>query len=239
MIFMLGAVFLTASRAGFITMVISGSVCLWHFGIKGKRPQLIVATALLGVLMVATVGGRLKERFSAISGDIENSVQQGAYGSYEERKYLMEKSLQGMLHYPIFGVGVRNFITYSGKWKEVHNVYLQIGVEGGIPVLILFLMFFGRGFRNLRLLRKRRDLDTQTVLLGGALHSSLIGFVVGAFFAPEAYQFFPYFAVAYTSVLFAIVNEREPVLQPTVSVEVPRVLTGAYSKSSYSDQGYR
>jgi hypothetical protein len=239
MIFMLGAVFLTASRAGFITMVISGSVCLWHFGIKGKRPQLIVATALLGVLMLATVGGRLKERFFAISGDIENSVQQGAYGSYEERKYLMEKSLEGMMHYPIFGVGVRNFITYSGKWKEVHNVYLQIGVEGGIPVLILFLMFFACGFRNLRILRKRRDLDSDTVLLGGALHSSLIGFVVGASFAPEAYQFFPYFAVAYTSVLFAIVKEQDPVPQTAPSFDMRPKVAGTYAGVGPASDRYR
>jgi hypothetical protein len=71
-------------------------------------------------------------------------------------------------------------------------------------------MFFGRGFKNLKKLRRRRDLDPESILLVGALHSSLIGFLVGAFFAPEAYQFFPYFAVCYTSVLFAIVREREP-----------------------------
>jgi hypothetical protein len=76
-------------------------------------------------------------------------------------------------------------------------------------------MFISRGFKNLRKLRRMRDLDSETVLLAGALHSSLIGFLVGAFFAPEAYQFFPYFAVAYTSVLFAIVRERENPSLPT------------------------
>jgi hypothetical protein len=38
-------------------------------------------------------------------------------------------------------------------------------------------------------------------------------------FAPEAYQFFPYFSVAYTSVLVALIRERElssePLLAPT------------------------
>jgi hypothetical protein len=51
--------------------------------------------------------------------------------------------------------------------------------------------------------------DPETDLFSGALYASLIGFVVGAFFAPEAYQYFPYFAVAYTSVLLAIAKERE------------------------------
>jgi hypothetical protein len=47
-------------------------------------------------------------------------------------------------------------------------------------------------------------------LFSGALYATLIGFIVGACFAPEAYQYFPYFAVAYTSVLLAIAKEREP-----------------------------
>jgi hypothetical protein len=58
-------------------------------------------------------------------------------------------------------------------------------------------------------MRKATDLDEHTVLFVGALHSSLIGFVVGACFAPEAYQFFPYFAVAFTSTLFQTLKERE------------------------------
>src|ERR1035438_2744959 len=51
--------------------------------------------------------------------------------------------------------------------------------------------------------------DEQTELFISALHSSLIGFGVGAFFAPEAYQYFPYFAVAYTSVLLAIARDKD------------------------------
>jgi O-antigen ligase len=113
-----------------------------------------------------------------------------------------------MVHYPILGIGVNNFTNYSGRWKEVHNSYLQIGAEGGIFALALYLAFFWCGFRSLKRLRKRRDLEPREVLLVGALHSSLIGFVVGALFAPEAYQFFPYFAIAYVSTLTQIVGER-------------------------------
>jgi len=215
MLIMLMALFLTASRAGFITLVISGAVCLWHFGIKGRRPKVIVGAVMIVGLLLLLAGGRLKDRFFAISGDVQNQVDQSAYGSYEERRFLILKSLEGIEHHPLLGVGVHGFPPYSTKWKEVHNSYLQIAVEGGIPVLILYLMFISRGFKNLRKLRRMRDLDSETVLLAGALHSSLIGFLVGAFFAPEAYQFFPYFAVAYTSVLFAIVRERENPSLPT------------------------
>ena len=89
-------------------------------------------------------------------------------------------------------------------------------MEGGIPSLILYLLFFSRGFGNLRKLLRRRDLDAQTMLFVGALHSSLVGFVVGALFAPEAYQLFPYFTVAYTAVLLVIISEREREPKPSV-----------------------
>ena len=211
---MAAALFLTGSRAGFIQLVIAGSVCLWHFGVKGRRPLLLVTTVVVGAALLIGAGGKIRSRFMAISGDINSGLDQAAYGSYEERRALLIGSFEGMLHYPILGIGVNNFTNYSGRWKEVHNSYLQIGVEGGVFALTLYLLFFWCGFRSLKRLRKRRDLEPDVVLLVGALHSSLIGFVVGAMFAPEAYQFFPYFAVAYVSTLVQIVRERVPEVAP-------------------------
>jgi len=209
MLFSATALVLTASRAGFITLVISGAVCLWHFAIKGRRPQLIVATVLIGVTLLAVAGKTLKDRFLAISGeDLDTRVEGTAYGSFEDRERLIFRALHGIEQYPVLGVGKNNFVTYSEVWREVHVSYLQIAVEGGIPALILYLMFFSRGFTNLRQVR-RFKLDAETQLLAGGLHSSLVGFAVGALFAPEAYQFFPYFAVAFTSALLATLREQE------------------------------
>jgi len=207
MLVMAVAIFRTASRAGFIDLVISGSVALYYFAIKGKRLYLLVATALVGVVVMGAFGGKLYDRFTALSGD--STTDQSAYGSYEDRKYLMLRAIEGIENYPIFGLGMRNFQTYSLIWHDVHMTYLQICVEGGIAVLILYLMFFYRGFKNLRILRKTKNLDPDIVLFIGALQSSLVGFIVGACFAPEAYQFFPYFAVAFTATLLQIVKERE------------------------------
>ena len=207
---MMAAIFLTASRAGFLDLVISGTVTLWHFGVKGKRPGLIAGVVLSAVLLGGVAGGKLYDRFKALGGD--SITDESAYGSYVDRMFLMKRALQGIATYPIFGVGDNNFVTYSTIWHEVHMTYLQIAVEGGIPAFVVFLMFFGRGFNNLKIMRKAKGLDQHTILFVGALHSSLIGFVVGASFAPEAYQFFPFFAVAFTSTLLATVKERD--LQP-------------------------
>ncbi len=211
--------FMTASRGGFITLLVAGFVMLWHFGVQGRRFHIILAATFVGVILLLAGGGKLKDRFFAISGeDIDTGLEHRAYGSFEERKILMETAVKAIAEYPILGIGLRNFPTYSGRWKEVHMTYLQIGAEGGIPILILYLLFFSRGFRNLRRLRKVPTDDVQLKLFTGALHSSLVGFIVGALFAPEAYQYFPYFAVAYTSVLVAISEEKQQKAEPGSSL---------------------
>jgi len=231
MMIMLVAIFRTASRAGFIDLVIAGSVTFYYFAIKGRRMYLLVAAAFLSLLIGVTVGGKLYDRFEALSGD--NATEQSAYGSYEERKYLMVRALGAVAEYPLFGVGVQNFGAYSGVWKDVHMTYLQVSAEGGIPVLIIYLMFFRRGFQNLKLLRKRSDLDPDIVLFVGALTGSLVGFGVGALFAPETYQYFPYFAVAFTATLMQTTKEQDQ----GSGVAVPPPKRGRHFLEVYADRG--
>ncbi len=228
---MMAALFLTASRAGFVDLVISGTVTLWHFGVKGKRPGLIAGVILSGLLLAAAAGGKLYDRFHALEGG--GATGDEALGSYEARMFLMERAVEGIENYPIFGLGIRNFRTYSTIWHDVHMTYLQIGVEGGIPALIVFLMFFRCGFQNLKIMRKAKGLDQHTVLFVGALHSSLIGFAVGACFAPEAYQFFPYFSVAFTSTLMATLRERDVEL----GAESPAPSQPRHFLEVYADRG--
>src|SRR5260221_8196834 len=104
------------------------------------RYLLIGAAALIGVVVMASAGRKLYDRFAALSGD--SATDQSAYGSYEDRKYLMVRSLDAIERYPIFGVGLRNFPTYSLIWHDVHMTYLQGCAEGGIAVLVIYLMFF-------------------------------------------------------------------------------------------------
>ncbi len=218
MLVMLVAIFMTASRAGFIDLVISGSVTLYFFAIKGKRPHLIVATFLVGAVVMGAFGGKLYDRFTALSGN--STTDESAYGSYQDRKYLMVRAVEAIETYPIFGIGVRNFPTWSLIWHDVHMTYLQVAAEGGIAVLIIYLMFFWRAFKNLKVLRQTKNLDPDIVLFVGALQSSLVGFVVGALFAPEAYQFFPYFAVAFTATLLRTIQEREQ--EPGTALPPPK-----------------
>lgn len=208
MLAMCSALFMTASRAGFINFLVTGTVCLWVFGIKGKRNYLVVTAALVALVAGVAEGGRVKDRFFAISGnDLNTGLEVSAHGSYEQRRQLMIDSVKAVARYPL-GLGIGNFISYNGTWREVHVSYLQMAAEGGVAGLVLYVLFFASGFRNLKRLRRIPIADPEIDLFLGALYATLIGFVVGAFFAPEAYQYYPYFAEAYTAVLLMIVKER-------------------------------
>ena len=208
MLVMCTTLFMTASRAGFINLMVTGAICLWIFGIKGGRIHLIAGAALVALVVGFGAGGRLKDRFVAMSGgsSISTDLDESAYDSFEQRRFLMGKSVEAITHYP-WGLGLGNFAQYSGTWREVHMSYLQLGAEGGVGALAFYLLFFARGFGNLRRLRKLPGYDPEMDLFAGALFATLVGFVVGALFAPEAYQYFPYFAVAYTSVMLSIARE--------------------------------
>jgi O-antigen ligase len=202
------AVFLTASRAGVITLAVAGAVCLWRFGIRGGRPVLTIVTSLVLAAVMLVAGGRVQQRLLTLSDRGTTSEQETARDSYEQRRLLMQESLRAIAHHPVFGIGVNNFPEYSGAWRDVHVAYLQIAVEGGIPALLLYVLFLSRGFVNLRRVKSERNDDPELALYTSALYSSMVGFVVGAFFAPEAYHYFLYFAVAFTAVLLAIVREE-------------------------------
>ena len=225
---MTAALMLTSSRAGAIDLVVSGMVLLWHFGVKGKRLYLIVGAVVLsgGSLLIA--GKDLAVRFNGLFESGGSAAQDSAHESYEERRLLVTKAVEAITRYPILGVGAGNFVVYSGLWRDVHVSYLEIATDGGIPVLILYLMFFVRGFGNLRALGKTKNLDDETVLFVGALKSSLVGFVLGACFAPEAYQFFPHFTVCYTSVLWAMTRELSSVPKVMQATAIRRHFARAY-----------
>jgi len=218
---MVVTLFLTGSRGGAITLGVATLVCLWHFGIQGKRPQLILATIVAVVALFVLSGGVVAQRFSAMSGNVNDTFQLSAYESYRQRSLLIDLSLSALKDHPLFGLGTGDFEVYSGLWHEVHLAYLQVAVEGGIPALLLYLGIFGCGYRNLRRL-SRKTLDAQTQLFTWALHGTLVAFLIGALFAPDAYQYFPFFTVMYIAALRATVEEQSQ----------PEIILAARNKQS-------
>jgi O-antigen ligase len=207
MVIMAYATLLTGSRAGFISLATAASVCLWEFAVRGRRPYLLALGAVSGMVLLLSsgsmLGERLKETFSA-----EDPSSSTAYTSSQQREQLLWRSIEVTAKHPLFGVGPGNFAIISGSWHVTHNSYTQMSSEGGIPALIFYVAILWYGFKNLERTRKFASRSREVKLLAGALRASLAGFVVGSLFASYAYQFFPYFLVAYTTVLLRIAKEH-------------------------------
>jgi O-antigen ligase len=142
-------------------------------------------------------------RFDA-TADATNAEQASAYDSAQQRRYLLIKSLKVTAEHPLFGVGPGNFTVVSGNWLVTHNSYTQMSSEGGVLAFVLYIMIIWRGFGNLGATKRFSRGTEETRILANALRASLVAFVVGSFFASEAYQFFPYIFVAYTTALYGL-----------------------------------
>src|SRR5260370_10744061 len=153
-VLMLYGVVATYSRSGFVAMAICFVICVWEFGIKGKR-MLVLAAAFL--FTIASVGFAIAapqymlRLQTLVGGDVRGSLDKG---SLDARRELLDQSISITLHHPIFGVGPGNFEVFTETLHAPHNTYTDLSSEGGIPSLLIFLTILGLTFRNLRGLAK-------------------------------------------------------------------------------------
>ena len=213
MLGMVYGVFLTASRAGALALLAGAAVCLWQLGIRGRRGYLIPIVAIIAIAFWVSTGGSLRQRFDNTLSKSQATVQgEEDYSSAQERWSLLVRSLKVTAEHPLFGVGPGNFETVSGSWHVTHNSFTQMSSEGGIPAFILYVLILWRALVNLRAVRRLRKSGKEIRLFSMGLEASLAAYLVGSLFASEAYQFFPYFLIAYTTALYRAgvrVNARE------------------------------
>ena len=225
MLIMTYAVFLTGSRSGLLSLIFSGGACLWEFGVKGGRRYLVVLGCAATLVLGLVGGSALRVRLGAsVESDVSTLESQSASASQVQRKALLIKSLVVTAQHPLFGVGAGNFQVVSGMWHETHNSYTQMSSEAGLPALILYLMILWRAFANVGQATQRASAGKEELLWARALRASLLGFVVGSAFGSVAYLFFPYFLVAYTSILASIVSPDDgSVPKPVAEKQAPRL----------------
>jgi O-antigen ligase len=199
-------------------MVISGIICLWEFGVKGRRFMLLASTVILGVLAVGflVASPRYASRLASLvkrpaAADISGSMEAHGDSSLEARSHLLKESIRLMFVHPIFGVGPGNFPAVTGEWRVVHNTYTEFGAEAGIPALLLFLALLFASVRRIRSVRKLPSYitDPEVRLWCSGLWAALTGYAAGAMFASTEYNLFPYFIVGYICALHQIASKPE------------------------------
>jgi hypothetical protein len=211
--FMAVGVVLTASRSGLLALIIIVIVCVWIYGVKGKRRSLVVSTilALMLGLGVALSSAHYRARVESIfMGNVEGS---GDKGSLEARKALLKLSVITALTHPLLGVGPGCFPLVDATWKVAHNAYTELAAEAGIPALVLFLLAMASSFKNIAQVRKSdlyRD-DLEFKLFTQAVWAGLLGYLVGSCFASTEYNLYPYFVIGYTCAMVRIVGVSDSV----------------------------
>ncbi len=217
MLVMVYGVFLTGSRGGFVSLIAATAVCLWELSIQGRRRYLLLIAALVGGISwhfaSGTLAGRLQSTFSS-----QSESNASAYTSAEQRRHLFWRSIEVTMEHPIFGVGPGNFETISGYWHVTHNSFTEMSSEGGLPAFILYVLILWRGFKNVQVIKRLARGKKGLLLMGQALHASLAGYIVGAFFISTSYELFPYFLIAYTTALAWIVKNSVSCQEKAASV---------------------
>ena len=191
------AVVLTFSRAGFLTLAAS-FVMLLAVLARRKAPGAAVGLLLLAVCVPPLLPDGYVARLSTIT-HIEEDRTGSAQGRWRDTKI----AAGVVAKHPIIGVGIGQDVlamndARADTWRRVHNVYLQYGVDLGIPGMLLFVWLHVLCFRTARAVERRatgtpahRDL----ALLAAGVQISLVAFAVAAMFHPISYQFY-FFCIA-------------------------------------------
>jgi O-antigen ligase len=215
---LMAGVVATYSRSGAIAMAISCLICLWEFGVKGRRFMLLASTAILGVLAVGFLAAspkyvsRLASLVKSPAGaEVSGTMESHGDSSLQARSHLLKESIKLTFQHPIFGVGPGNFPVVTGEWRVAHNTYTEFGAEAGIPALLLFLALLMSSMRRVRSVSKLPSYasDPEIRLWSSALWAAILGYAAGAMFASTEYNLFPYFIVGYICALHQIASKPE------------------------------
>ncbi len=200
------AIIATFSRAGFLSLGIIGVSYLYILFRRGRRTLalLIIAGALAGTALLPSAYINRLSTITDIQADQTNSAQTRFRDYITAMKYVAE--------HPLLGAGVgQNILALNAErgqtWTLVHNVYLEYSVDLGLPGLALFLLLLRAIVRGLRkALRRAAEIPSLAdlhILLEG-LGVSLLGFMLSAFFYPDAYQFYFYYIAGLSIAAIAV-----------------------------------
>jgi O-antigen ligase len=210
------AVISTFSRGGLLTLVTIAMLYL----IKRTRDRglamLLFAVGFVPLVAIALPPGYAHRVYSIFDASADAS------GSSAVRLNSMALAWDAILANPVLGVGLKQhglaFLEATGGWSTwngVHNVYLEIAADLGIPALFLYLganwhllRSLRRSLRRLNHFRGKKSREVRELIaLGSGIQIALVAFLVAALFHPVAYNFY-FFYIAGFAVAHQTMTER-------------------------------
>ncbi|HZJ45497.1 MAG TPA: O-antigen ligase family protein [Pyrinomonadaceae bacterium] len=184
----------TYSRGGFLGLLVVAVVLGWKIGRKRRLLLAIVGPVILGVFILLMPGGYGIRLLSIFIPGLD------PVGSSGSRQEILNRSILVSLRNPLSGIGMGNFHTVSLHETVTHNAFTQVSAELGFGALIVYLMFLTAPILWLRKVERETSgapKESMYYYLSIGLQASLIGYMVSAFFAAVAYQWYAYYLVAY------------------------------------------
>ncbi|RKY92997.1 hypothetical protein DRQ15_00720 [candidate division KSB1 bacterium] len=172
------ALIFSLSRSSWIGLI--GAILI-IIGIMIKRRKLnskLVFTTVLVVLIIVIIGIVYRDL-------IMLRLETGGKGEY--RLLMIDIALPIIANNPIFGVGLNNYQYHSFSifkfWHPVHNTYLRLAAEVGLPGLFFFLWFVFNILREAYRGLKLKDEYLNAVALG--VIGGLWAFLIAVNFGPQ------------------------------------------------------
>jgi O-antigen ligase len=206
-------VIVTFSRAGFVTMMLTGTLFLRLLIRRGTwRPVVLLAIAVVIVIPFLPTG--YVERMQTVL-----SIESDPTGSSQERWRDTVAAVEFVRSHPIVGAGLGMDILalneVRGKyWVHVHDAYLNYAIDLGLPGLFMFVALLVASLLSVRKAERRAaHVNPELALLASGARISLSGYALAAFFHPTAYHFYFYYlaglAVAFDRLGASIPAARE------------------------------
>ena len=234
----------TGSRGALLASLSVAAVIFWNASPSNKVKGIAASIFLMGLLVV-TVPGQLKDRYSTIfSKDASNAMDQMALDSKEERWFLLKQSVRLSLTHPLFGVGLGMFAVASGDdaaslgmrapWRETHNTYTQVSSETGLPAFALYMGALAYCFSLMTRLKRASKNQPRFQLLfkmATCMHLSLLSFAVTSFFSSVAWSHYLPSLLGLTVALYQAGRYEMGIAGVNVeAMAMPRILTPGRSK---------
>jgi len=213
-VFMVHGIMLTYSRGTMIAAIVGGAWLLWN-----HRPRVHAAALTVVIVLCVSImaGKEVRHRFSTVFSEQRDDSVQARFDSWGAAWAMICDK-------PVMGVGLRNSNLYTFSYgadrqgRTIHNTYLQIAADSGLPALAIFLAMqvmalvtVGRTRRRIEAycedheqpaVRGAREKTTRKPLNNDELHSfrvtrdlalaiqtSLLVFCVhGCFFSSEMFE---------------------------------------------------
>jgi hypothetical protein len=188
-----GGVIVTFSRAGFVALATSAVLFGFKCARRG-RPGAVAGVMMLAFLTLPLLPEGYLSRVASIT-----DVDSDPTGSAQTRWADTRAALRVVAMQPILGTGLgTNILALNeergASWTAVHNVYLEHGVELGVPGLALFMGLLVSCWRSARRTRRAAEVSArhELVHLAEGVEVALVAFAVSGLFYPVAYHFYFY-----------------------------------------------